>query len=43
MQHKFLFVESKATTSAQTDPGSDSASWMHVNAEIEKDAQDNTS
>ncbi len=37
------FCRKQASTSAQTDPGSDSASWMHVNAEIEKDAQDNTS
>jgi hypothetical protein len=40
---QIFFGWKQASTSAQTDPGSDSASWMHVNAEIEKDAQDNTS
>ncbi len=38
-----FFCWKQASTSAQTDPGSDSASWLHVNAEIEKDVQDNTS
>jgi len=43
MQAQFFFCWKQASTSGQTDPRSDSASWMHVNAETEKEVQDNTS